>query len=1351
MKLIYTALSLIICFSLGCTYAKDHDLSEPQALKKSQFDGEWFTRATLVSKHSHSSLAFMGMECPVERVKFEITKDKLLAYRSYDKGSDQVENNRNQTLVAAFNIVKHFDLKRGYDAKNGEANNVFFENTSDRPWNERDYLRVDWSENLTPHLECNRWLQSITTANIGNTDITDPSEPFRVRIEKDYMESTVDALVEPDVETCKKIGEWNCHSAEYRVKFSFKRVEEKNDYEKKHYPDAQSIRFGTNHQGLCIEGEKDCRDTKELWLYADARRTEFCDPLKHNIGDCVTPMVKLNAQFGFFRTEAQNYDRKEGFTRRGREQLINRWNLWQQSHDENGNVVPIEMRSPKKIVYYLNAGFPTDLLPSVRNVEKEWNTAFANVIAKIKSKCDIENAKRYAQRFELSEKMKARGIERIVSDNLEEACTLIYEETKNLDKSEVFFTGNPNEIDSTFGRVFEIRVNDCNKNNITAYLARNDLSHVLADHGISEINDDNVEHACAIAEWAKNEFHIAEAFTWQQLGDLRYSFINAVAKPDGAGLLGYGPSGVDPKTGEIISGNANIYLSAIANYAARSATIMDYLEKLRLDHRATASKKGNDDDVGEFSAYVGQVVGSMSKNTYRMPRPTAYQTVNFAETAKLKIFAILNEWPAEEIGSAFNEAQPGRSEVDSLLALIAGDKSNVAGHQLQLQKNRAKEEFFSERSACFSHAANEPPYTRMTKELRGMSFADRVKFIKAQVFEAVLKHELGHTVGLRHNFKGAYDALNYPPNFWGVNTFDYRMRDGLSKEELRSASVMDYHKRFNSDFSGLGLYDYAALLSGYAGKIEVFDTSKEDFVPKSLMGRLSAMDYRDMPYLFSGGDAEHRILQHYSKVKDSYLRGDGSAHMQIETLGLTGKPENFYKRRLVNYEELKKRMLERVFVGETKNFTQVPYAFCTDGQVGGSDIACQPFVYGSSPSEIVDDAIADYELAHAIQGMGGDTLPSSVPSYLNYAYQRIYAPILRTYQRMYALADSDAKVYPAVHDLAVGAKRGLEFISRVLQAVEPGEYCKKDSGNYVPKSKSDDCIDPVVIDDFMGMKYRSKFGDELAGPQKSIGYVYDKILALLALIDDHASLNHEFSSWQHKNYSIGFYRVFTPQLITLFTNLYTDQWENLAPTLILDKEGKPSIQYRDLFDVSTKKTDVDLPKIKPSFSSSLRDYAILFSMAGLSNPLDHKLDFAKRAQISLVGGNDSPELADGVEQVVFRDPNTGIGYRAFAHDQKDLSPGYLLLKDAYHFVCDGKKAGEIEGPWFQARSALSKAKAKLEKVRASLSATATDEELIKDEEELVKARQDFVEKGKLLNEKIRVIDLVRTMSEKFGR
>src|SRR5437870_1679816 len=44
-------------------------------------------------------------------------------------------------------IDSNFDIQREYDPKTGETTNVISENKQDRVWNEREFIRVDWSAN----------------------------------------------------------------------------------------------------------------------------------------------------------------------------------------------------------------------------------------------------------------------------------------------------------------------------------------------------------------------------------------------------------------------------------------------------------------------------------------------------------------------------------------------------------------------------------------------------------------------------------------------------------------------------------------------------------------------------------------------------------------------------------------------------------------------------------------------------------------------------------------------------------------------------------------------------------------------------------------------------------------------------------------------------------------------------------------------------------------------------------------------------------------------------------------------------------------------------------------------------
>jgi hypothetical protein len=89
---------------------------------------------------------------PLTRVKWEISETVLIARLTYELVQDSdyhgARVTNNGQVVAMFNITSQFDIRRSYNPQTGEETNVITENTTDRPWYEREYFRVDWSKNL---------------------------------------------------------------------------------------------------------------------------------------------------------------------------------------------------------------------------------------------------------------------------------------------------------------------------------------------------------------------------------------------------------------------------------------------------------------------------------------------------------------------------------------------------------------------------------------------------------------------------------------------------------------------------------------------------------------------------------------------------------------------------------------------------------------------------------------------------------------------------------------------------------------------------------------------------------------------------------------------------------------------------------------------------------------------------------------------------------------------------------------------------------------------------------------------------------------------------------------------------
>jgi len=123
------------------------------------------------------------------------------------------------------------------------------------------------------------------------------------------------------------------------------------------------------------------------------------------------------------------------------------------------------------------------------------------------------------------------------------------------------------------------------------------------------------------------------------------------------------------------------------------------------------------------------------------------------------------------------------------------------------------------------------------------------QYIANRAHFAVVVHEMGHSVGERHNFVSSSDAFNYRPQYWQLRTkngtvdtpcLDYeadgetcvgpRWFDPMSEEERDNllwmwmhSSVMDYAGEYTQDMLGLGAYDVAAARMFYGDTVAVFD------------------------------------------------------------------------------------------------------------------------------------------------------------------------------------------------------------------------------------------------------------------------------------------------------------------------------------------------------------------------------------------------------------------------------------------------------------------------------------------------------------------------------------------------
>jgi hypothetical protein len=167
------------------------------------------------------------------------------------------------------------------------------------------------------------------------------------------------------------------------------------------------------------------------------------------------------------------------------------------------------------------------------------------------------------------------------------------------------------------------------------------------------------------------------------------------------------------------------------------------------------------------------------------------------------------------------------------------------------------------------------------------------KYLAQKAHYAVIAHEMGHSVALRHNFVSSSDAYNYRPQYWQLRTDDGRIQrycgckdgedafnpmdqsqpsgyclsyegtdaggenecvgpryfDPMGKNERDNllwawmqSTVMDYAGEYTQDLLGLGGYDFAAHRMFYGETTAVFDSFDYQSTKPHSYGMLYKMD-----------------------------------------------------------------------------------------------------------------------------------------------------------------------------------------------------------------------------------------------------------------------------------------------------------------------------------------------------------------------------------------------------------------------------------------------------------------------------------------------------------------------------
>ncbi len=990
----WLAASLCALFAAACAQSNgDINRVQPNVVKKADLlDGEWFYRNTVTYTPFDTQFTYPGQTGSMEKLVFEIQEGNLVGYRSYpytpgaELNVDPTSKVSGTTAkycdaeghcvggkkyygspVVAFPIQSHFDIQRGYNPATGEVNNVISENSSDRPWNQREFMRVNWSANLLNRNSGMSWgtVQNPAGGSSSGSWIqanepgSDPYDwPVFEYVEKNgkqvlnYFDVTGRYIANPDTIFIEGYGNVpmcylssyfqtsiDCSSSEIKMRISIAKVDTAwaRDYEPLVYPND------------------------------------------------------LMSMFGFFRTERLNWDTKFGWDDSAVIRLAQRHRVWQEYYrkqngePDTGNPIPVADRAPKPVVYYFTpaaqmggqARYDEFWTPG-REIENDYDRAFRRAIAAAKGTTPdlvpqmfylCNNPVKAGDPAGCLPPGKTAGFAPRVGDLRYSFVNTVAQPVAN-----GLLGYGPSSADPETGQLISGMSNTYTWG-VDIY-GRSVLDHILLLEG--ELNVTDYVSGVTMKNFVNNNPAWNLAQIRQQNGALQSQLQGIPQTRDESKGAWQRPTRRLSTLVESLQQSGGLP----KNTRDELRTAADLLAQ---NPEVEAAVLDNPDVQADLVNLLPSVVQSRAQTDQSYLRQVSRTLLTNIQAA--------NAWRKLRLEWASN---------NSVTLADFYDQTMVGLAQAKMKRRLALIQDFNGAGDASCH----DPKTCTIAESKTLADAAVAKEIRQEIWKATALHETGHTLNLRHNFQGSFDSINYPDQYWalrkesltvaqnGVDTLprtpaDLKTAlDGTQTQldngmhDYEYSSIMDYSGKIYGDWKGLGKYDEAAIIFAYSGTsepgyVEVFNAARKDVrtFPGSDGKQLTVTGAAlDLPLV----NAQHLNPNvknyterfHYTMVPLHF--GEGNDLGGIITDGIN-KLQN---RSLKKWSEVKAdedRVRQMIAADPTiladpsraassldGATMRVPYMFCSDESADGPVLSCNRFDRGPDYYEMVHSKVQDY-------------------------------------------------------------------------------------------------------------------------------------------------------------------------------------------------------------------------------------------------------------------------------------------------------------------------------------------------------------------------------------------------------